>query len=103
MSFFFLFNNDKTEFFHFKVNRRLVSMKFIFANNYCYLRGGSERVFYDEISMLRGFGHEIALFSRHFNKNIHSEYSEYFASDIEYQNVSLIKKNLGGGKTDLFL
>lgn len=73
-------------------------MKFIFANNYCYLRGGSERVFYDEINMLRGFGHEIALFSRHFNKNIHSEYSEYFASDIEYQNVSLIKKISAGAK-----
>lgn len=67
-------------------------MKVLSANNYFYPRGGSERVFFDEMEILRAHGHEIIPFSRHFEKNMPSECSRYFASPIEYENVSLAKK-----------
>lgn len=67
-------------------------MKFIFADNFYYIRGGAERVFFDEMELLRARGHKIIPFSRHFEKNISSEYSKYFAPTIEYENVSLRKR-----------
>lgn len=67
-------------------------MRFIFADNYFYIRGGAEKVFFDEIHLLRSYGHEVAFFSRHFNKNILSEYSQYFASDFKYEDISILKK-----------
>jgi glycosyltransferase involved in cell wall biosynthesis len=67
-------------------------MKFLFVNNFYYLRGGSERVFYDEIAMLEQKGHQVAPYSRQFDKNLTSPYSAYFSSPISYENVSLLKK-----------
>jgi glycosyltransferase involved in cell wall biosynthesis len=67
-------------------------MKIIFTNNYHYLRGGSERVFFDEMEMLKIYRHEVIPFSRHHERNVSSDYSEYFPSPIEYENVSMIKK-----------
>ena len=73
-------------------------MKIVFANNYLYIRGGSERVFYDEANILMSYGHEVAFFSRHFHKNPLSEYSKFFASNLEYENVPIIKKVLASLK-----
>ena len=42
--------------------------------------------------MLETRGHEVVPFSRHYKKNFHSEYSKYFASSIEYEDVSIRKK-----------
>lgn len=67
-------------------------MKLVFADNFYYVRGGAERVFFDEMGMLKEHGHEVIPFSRHFDKNITSEYSKYFAPPFEYENVSLRKK-----------
>lgn len=67
-------------------------MRFIFTDNYFYIRGGAERVFFDEINLLKSYGHEVAFFSRHFNKNLFSEYSQFFASDFKYENVPIMKK-----------
>ncbi len=66
--------------------------KLVFANNFYYIRGGAERVFFDEMEMLASLGYEVAPFSRHFEKNLSSVYSKYFPSPIEYENVSLGKK-----------
>jgi glycosyltransferase involved in cell wall biosynthesis len=67
-------------------------MKLIFANNYYYIRGGAERVFFDEMEILKAHGHEIAPFSRYFEKNFSSEYSRFFPGPVEYEDVSLLKK-----------
>jgi len=67
-------------------------MKFIFANNYYYLRGGSERVFFDEMEMLEKDRHEVIPFARVFEKNFQSKYSNFFAPPIEYEDVSLPRK-----------
>jgi glycosyltransferase involved in cell wall biosynthesis len=67
-------------------------MKIVLANNYYYLRGGSERVFLDEMEILKKYGHEVAPFSRCFDKNYNAIYSEYFAPPIEYENASFLEK-----------
>ncbi len=38
-------------------------MRILFANNYHYLRGGSEKVMFDEVAALVEHGHEVATFS----------------------------------------
>lgn len=73
-------------------------MKIILVNNYYYLRGGSERVFFEEMEMLRANGHEVIPFSRHYNKNIDSKYSEYFSSDFSYEKGFFLNRIAGGVK-----
>lgn len=67
-------------------------MKVIFANNYYYLRGGSERVFFDEIQLLEENGHVVAPFTRTFEKNFPSKFANFFLDPIEYENVSFSRK-----------
>lgn len=71
-------------------------MKILLADNYYYLRSGSERVFFNEMEMLRDYGHKVAPFSRHFVENEPSEYSRFFASPIEYENIPVVKKIFTG-------
>lgn len=72
-------------------------MKLVFANNYFYLRGGSEKVFFDEIKMLVKYGHKVAPFTRYFEKNIASEYSKFFPPHFDYENVSQLSKKITSG------
>jgi glycosyltransferase involved in cell wall biosynthesis len=67
-------------------------MKLVFANNYYYIRGGVERIFFQEMELLLSHGHKVIPFSRHYSKNLPSEYSTYFPSAFEYENVSLYEK-----------
>ncbi len=67
-------------------------MRVIFANNYYYLRGGADRVFFDEIKLLETNGYQVSHFSRHFEKNYSSEYSRYFPPNFEYLNAIGIDK-----------
>ena len=73
-------------------------MKIIFANNYFYLRGGSERVFFDEMEMLEANGKNVVPFTRHFEKNQSSEFFQYFASPIEYEHAPFFNKISAAGK-----
>lgn len=73
-------------------------MRILFANNYYYLRGGSERVYFDEISVLESHGHHVAPFSRAYEKNYPSDCSTYFSSDLFYENVPLPTKVMSAAK-----
>jgi glycosyltransferase involved in cell wall biosynthesis len=74
------------------------AMRIIFANNYYYLRGGSERVFFDEMEMLQANGKQIVPFTRHFEKNQSSEFFQYFANPIEYEHKPFFHKISAAGK-----
>ncbi len=74
-------------------------MKIIFLNNFFYLRGGSERVMFQEIELLKEKGHEVAVFSQRFEQNLASDYSDYFVEPID--NSSL--KGIGGIRQGLNL
>jgi glycosyltransferase involved in cell wall biosynthesis len=67
-------------------------LRIVFANNFYYVRGGAERVFFEEMELLRAKGHDVAPFSRRFDKNFDSEYSAYFPSTLEYEGVSAPRK-----------
>lgn len=66
-------------------------MKLVFANNYFYLRGGSERVFFSEMELLSSRGHEIVPFCRQSGADGLSggEGYFYFPADLRYEGVPL--------------
>jgi hypothetical protein len=69
-------------------------MRILYLNNFYYLRGGSERVLFEEIRMLREAGHEVAMFSRIHQSNEPSEYEHRFPPDIETDKLSISLKAL---------
>jgi len=66
-------------------------MKILFLNNFYYLRGGSERVLFEEMRLLRGAGHETAIYARAHEKNEPAEFQEFFPAhlDLESTGISL--------------
>lgn len=57
-------------------------MRILQINKFFYRRGGAEVVFFDTINGLRARGHEVSEFSMTHPKNLPSDYSAYFASEI---------------------
>lgn len=53
-------------------------MRILQANKYFYRRAGAEAIFLDTISGLRERGHDVAEFSVKHEKNLPSEYANYF-------------------------
>lgn len=58
-------------------------MKIVQVNNYCYIRGGSEKVFLGEIEVLSKLGHSVAVFSRGHERNLRCDFSTFFPPDIK--------------------
>jgi glycosyltransferase involved in cell wall biosynthesis len=54
----------------------------LFLNKFYYLKGGSERVFFEEIKLLERHGHKCVPFSRRSPLDQSSEYSKYFAPPL---------------------
>ena len=67
-------------------------MRILMANNYYYLRGGSERVMFTEMETLRAMGHEVAIFSCDHPDNIRDSNSKYFLSNKDFETVSAGRK-----------
>jgi glycosyltransferase involved in cell wall biosynthesis len=63
-------------------------MDILLLNNYYYARGGAERVFLDEMELLRLHGHTVAGFSRKHPRDIPSEYSGYFPENIQTDSTA---------------
>jgi glycosyltransferase involved in cell wall biosynthesis len=62
----------------------------LFLNKFYYLKGGSERVFFEEIKILEKHGHKCIPFSRRSPQDRTSEYSKYFAPPLPLdQEISL--------------
>jgi glycosyltransferase involved in cell wall biosynthesis len=62
----------------------------LFLNKFYYLKGGSERVFFEEMSILEQHGHKCIPFSRRSPQNEPSEYERYFAPYLALnQGVSI--------------
>ena len=53
-------------------------MRIAIASNYYYLRGGAERVLFEEKRLLESHGHQVAVFAQAHPRNEHSPYSDYF-------------------------
>ncbi len=67
--------------------------KLLSANNYFYLRGGAEKVFFDHNQLFEDIGWQVAPFAMQSKKNFPSMWSEYFIKEIEFgENYSPIRK-----------
>jgi glycosyltransferase involved in cell wall biosynthesis len=68
-----------------------VSMKLLSVNKFFYLKGGSERYFFELNNELMKNGNEIIDFSMKDNKNYKSEFKEFFIENIDYADKNLYR------------
>ena len=57
-------------------------MKALIANYYYYLRGGSERVFFQHCKLMSDKGHQVIPFSVKDQENEPSKFAKYFAQPM---------------------
>lgn len=69
-------------------------MKVLIANKFFYLKGGAERVLFQEREFLIKRGVKVIDFSMYDSQNFSSEYSSYFVSNIDYYNVKGVWEKL---------
>lgn len=72
----------------FKKQNMSTKLKILQINKFHYLKGGSERCFFDTIELLKQNGHEVVVFSMRDEKNLPSRYSEYFAAPVALDKFS---------------
>jgi glycosyltransferase involved in cell wall biosynthesis len=65
-----------------------IMMRVAMANNYYYLKGGAERVLFEEKRMLEARSHQVAVFSQMHPSNESSPYDQYFPPFKDWQNAS---------------
>ena len=65
-------------------------MKILLVNKFHWLKGGSEKYYFELGELLKSHGHEIAYFSMEDDKNIKTGDKEYFvkASDMNSKNIT---------------
>lgn len=69
-------------------------MRILLVNNFHYLRGGSERAYFDMAEILRENGHEVAFFSTVGERNYPSVWSKYFVSYLDLSGKQNLKNKL---------
>lgn len=58
-------------------------MRILQVNKFFYLRGGSERYFFDLCRLLEGYGHDVVHFSMQHERNERSGQERYFVSSVD--------------------
>ena len=66
-------------------------MKILMVNKFHYLKGGSEKYYFELAKILREKGHEIAFFSMQNEKNIKTDCKEYFVDSIDLNSNNKTK------------
>lgn len=67
-------------------------MKILYANNYLVLRGGSERVMFEEREFFQHAGHAVSVFGRHEVGSLVNEDADLFPPLIEFGKLGLKEK-----------
>ena len=67
-------------------------MKILQINNYHYLMGGSERVYFETSKLLEKNGHQVLFFSVKDEKSEDHYSDKYFVKPFDYKNASSLKK-----------
>jgi glycosyltransferase involved in cell wall biosynthesis len=67
-------------------------MRIAMANNYYYIRGGAERVLFEEKKILEAHGHQVPVFSQAHPLNEFSEFSDYYCPFKDWRNISRFQK-----------
>lgn len=75
-------------------------MNILLVNKFHFLRGGSERCFFESMDLLTKKGHSVISFSMDHPRNIRCEFSEFHVNNIEYtKKTGLLKKIFHGLKS----
>lgn len=67
-------------------------MKVLQINNYHYVRGGSDRVYFETSKILEKNGHEVLFFSVKDKESENHYCDKYFVKPFDYENTSFLKK-----------
>jgi glycosyltransferase involved in cell wall biosynthesis len=67
-------------------------MRIAMANNYYYIRGGAERVLFEEKKILEAHGHQVPVFSQAHPNNEFSEFSDYYSPFKDWRRISRFQK-----------
>ena len=66
-------------------------MKILLVNKFHYLKGGSEKYYFDLAKLLQEHGHEVAFFSMQDEKNIKTNCKEYFVENSDMNSKNPLK------------
>lgn len=66
-------------------------MKILMVNKFHYLKGGSEKYYFELAELLKQKGHQIAFFSMKNEKNLKTEAKEYFVDEIDLNKGNKLK------------
>ncbi len=66
-------------------------MKVLLVNKFHYLKGGSEKYYFDLAKELEKHGHEVAFFSMKNKNNIQTNNKEYFTEEIDLNSNNKLK------------
>ena len=66
-------------------------MKVLIVNKFHYLKGGSEKYYFDLAKLLMDKGHEVAFFSMQNEKNIKTKCKEYFVKESDMNSKNNFK------------
>ena len=66
-------------------------MKILMVNKFHYLKGGSEKYYFEFAELLKEKGHEVAFFSMENEKNIHTNNKEYFVPQVDLNSNNKLK------------
>lgn len=66
-------------------------MRILLVNKFHYLKGGSEKYYFELGELLKEKGHDVAYFSMYDEKNISTSDKEYFVNQIDLNNGSKLK------------
>ncbi|MBS5858106.1 MAG: glycosyltransferase family 4 protein [Clostridia bacterium] len=66
-------------------------MKILMVNKFHYLKGGSEKYYFELAELLKKNGHEIAFFSMDNERNIKTDNKEYFVKKIDLNSGSKLE------------
>ena len=66
-------------------------MKILLVNKFHFLKGGSEKYYFELANLLKEKGHQIAFFSMQNEKNIKTDCKEYFVEEFDLNTGSKLK------------
>lgn len=66
-------------------------MRILLVNKFHYLKGGSEKYYFELADLLKEKGHEVAFFSMYDEKNIKTDSKEYMVQKIDMNSKNIFK------------
>ena len=66
-------------------------MKILLVNKFHYLRGGSEKYYFELAQLLKSKGHTVGFFSMKHEENITTGDAEYFVEEVDLNTGSKLK------------